>query len=271
MEKGEVSNHLREQKKPLIIMSGDHFAAFLNKLETRPHRHWMLQIFLSLDSPLDLNVDGNSLSAAWVLVNTNLQHRFSAKNKTHFTMLIENTSSLAAGLQRRFLNNEHGYAILDNYCPDIARQACAGFLGDRSAEAYRNLVQTLLDLLGIELKKIEYDKRIITLLKKLDECDCSQHTVEAIASEIYLSPSRLAHLFKEETGMPLKSYIVLHKLQKAYEILLEGKTSITDAAMITGFDSPSHLAATNSSLMGITARNLLKDSEFLKVMRFFRV
>ncbi|MCL2067169.1 MAG: helix-turn-helix transcriptional regulator [Treponema sp.] len=257
--------------KHLLIMSGDHFSAFLKKIETRVHRHWMLQFFLSLDAPLDLNVNGNPLSALWVLVNTNVQHRFSAKNMLHFTMLMENTSSLAVNLQRQYLNNENGFAIMDNYHPDIARQACADFLGERSTDAYKRLVQTLFSLLGIELKKIEYDKRIIALLQKLDECDCSEHTVEAMAREIFLSSSRLAHLFKDETGMPLKSYIVLHKLQKAYEILLEGRTSITDAAMMAGFDSPSHLAAVNSSIMGLSAGNLLKDSEFLKVMRFLRV
>ena len=259
------------QEKQLIIMSGDHFSAFLNKIETRSHHHWMLQVFLSLDTPLDLVVNGKTLSATWVLVNKNSIHRFSTKKMMHFTMLIENTSNLAKSLQQKYLNNEQDFVILDNYRPDILQQVCSDFLADQSEEGYKKLVQTLCDLLSIEIKETKFDKRIISLLQKLDECDCSEHTVEALAKEIYLSSSRLAHLFKEETGMPLKSYIVLHKLQKAYEILLEGKTSITDAAMMAGFDSPSHLAATNNSLMGLSARNLLKDSEFLKVMRFLRV
>jgi AraC-like DNA-binding protein len=262
---------LQGNKKPLIIMSNDHFSAFSDKIEAQQHRHWMLQIFLSFGIPLDLNVNGKTVSAAWVLVDTNSQHRFSTKNIMHFTMLIENTSSLAASLQRQYLNSEQGFAILDGYNPEAAQKACCDFLSIRSSQAYNDLINTLCGLLNVETKKTEYDKRINKLLQKLDNCDCSQHSVEAIASEIYLSSSRLAHLFKDETGMPLKSYIVLHKLQKAYEILLEGKTSITDAAMMAGFDSPSHLAATNRSLMGLSARKLLKDSEFLKVKSFLRV
>ncbi|NQX46577.1 helix-turn-helix transcriptional regulator [Paenibacillus tritici] len=54
-----------------------------------------------------------------------------------------------------------------------------------------------------------------------------------------LSNSRLSHLFKENTGISLSGYMVLHKLQKATYLIFEG-LSITDAAMAAGFDSPSH-------------------------------
>ncbi|WP_049762276.1 helix-turn-helix domain-containing protein [Lachnoclostridium phytofermentans] len=79
-----------------------------------------------------------------------------------------------------------------------------------------------------------------------------------------LSESRLAHLFKEETGIPLKSYIVLYALQKAYDVVFDGG-SITKAAMTAGFDTPAHLAYTNKKMTGMSASGILKDSEFLKV------
>ncbi|WP_216857302.1 helix-turn-helix domain-containing protein [Paenibacillus tritici] len=49
----------------------------------------------------------------------------------------------------------------------------------------------------------------------------------------------MSHLFKENTGISLSGYMVLHKLQKATYLIFEG-LSITDAAMAAGFDSPSH-------------------------------
>jgi methylphosphotriester-DNA--protein-cysteine methyltransferase len=65
-------------------------------------------------------------------------------------------------------------------------------------------------------------------------------------------------------GIPLKSYLTLHQLEKAYQDILNGN-SITDAAMNAGFDSPSHFAATVKRLMGLPTRRALKDSRFLKV------
>ena len=98
----------------------------------------------------------------------------------------------------------------------------------------------------------------------LDSCDCSDHSLQSIAKELSLSASRLSHLFKEQTGMPLKSYVVLHKLQKAYIHLFQN-SNITEAAMRAGFDSPSHFAYTNKNLTGMSGKDIIKDSVFLKV------
>ncbi|MDZ7548901.1 helix-turn-helix transcriptional regulator, partial [Clostridium perfringens] len=78
------------------------------------------------------------------------------------------------------------------------------------------------------------------------------------------SESRISHLFKKQIGIPLKSYIVLCNLKKAYIYLLDNG-SITDAAMKAGFDSPSHFAYTSKKLTGMSAKNIRKDSVFLKV------
>ncbi|MEO2511982.1 helix-turn-helix domain-containing protein [Clostridium tertium] len=67
-----------------------------------------------------------------------------------------------------------------------------------------------------------------------------------------------------EVGIPLKSYIVLRKLKRAYMYLLEND-DITDAALKSGFDSPSHFAYTSKKLTGMSAKNIRKDSVFLKV------
>lgn len=80
----------------------------------------------------------------------------------------------------------------------------------------------------------------------------------------FRSQSRLSHLFKEQIGIPLKSYIQFHQMKQAFLALLHGK-SITEAAMATNFDSPSHFAAVAKKMMGMSARTSLKDSVFLKV------
>ena len=259
------------QAKFLIIMASDHISSFSGSIEAEWHRHWMMQMFLNLDHPLDLQVDERTVSAKWALVSSDQQHRISSKGGMHFTMLIEPTSSLAASLKAHHFKDGNSVAILDGLGFDAARQLCLSFLKEGNAAAYEKLLKALYRLLSIEIKDACYDQRVYSLLQKLDACDCSDHSITQFAKELYLSPSRLAHLVREETGIPLKSYIVLHKLEKAYEILLCGGASITDAAMLAGFDSPSHFAATSKSMMGMSASSILKDSEFLKVRSFARV
>lgn len=255
----------------IIIMSGDHIAAFSDQTKALQHRHWMMQIFLGLSGSLNLQVEGTKLSATWILVDTNKEHQLSANNGTHFTMLIEPTSSLAKNLKRQYLKDESSFAILDKYALPLAQQACSKFLETKDPNAYTGLIIELYKLLTIEIKASQYDPRITSLLQNLDTCDCTEHSVGCLADAMHLSASRLAHLFRNETGIPLKSYMVLHKLEKAYEILLYGSTSITDAAMQSGFNSPSHFAAMSKAMMGMAASDILKDSEFLKVQQFIRV
>lgn len=85
-----------------------------------------------------------------------------------------------------------------------------------------------------------------------------------LADNVFLSSSRLSHLFKEQTGIPLKSYIILHQMERAFDELFAGR-NITEASMIADFDSPSHFASTVKKMMGMTVSLSLKDSEFLKV------
>jgi len=108
------------------------------------------------------------------------------------------------------------------------------------------------------------DGRICELLEILQNCDCYDHTVENFSKKVYLSSSRLSHLFREQTGVPLKSYILFHQLEKAFTALLGG-ANITDAALLAGFDSPSHFAATVKKWMGMPVSASIKNSEFLKV------
>lgn len=98
----------------------------------------------------------------------------------------------------------------------------------------------------------------------MQKCDCYDHTIENFAKSVCLSSSRLSHLFRKQIGIPLKSYLLFHQLEKAFEALLNG-TNVSGAAMLAGFDSPSHFAATVKKWMGISAHASIKDSEFLKV------
>lgn len=67
--------------------------------------------------------------------------------------------------------------------------------------------------------------------------------------------------FREQVGILLKSYIQFHQMQKAFLTLLNGK-NITEAAMLAGFDTPSHFAAVTKRMMGMPASISLEDSVF---------
>jgi len=80
----------------------------------------------------------------------------------------------------------------------------------------------------------------------------------------YLSESRLLHLFKQEIGLPIRNYILWHRLQLAFKELSKGH-SLTEVAYLTGFSDQSHLTRTFVKTIGATPSSLLKNSKFIQV------
>lgn len=81
-----------------------------------------------------------------------------------------------------------------------------------------------------------------------------------IAKAVFLSESRLTHLFKENTGISLKSYILIRRLEQAYRFVNSGG-KVTRVAMESGFASSAHLAYTCKTLTGISITEVLRSTE----------
>lgn len=243
-----------------VFWDKDNIAFFSNQVNAAPHSHYVLQAFLGLDEPLKVTVENQQITGKCIVVNTNVKHAFSCESKMRLSILIEPSSSFAKELIKMIDGN---YLICDSNIEPIQQKAAALY-DTNDKQQYIAFIQDFAKLLGIERNSQILDERISGLLEILQTCDCYDHTIESFAKSVCLSPSRLSHLFREQIGVPLKSYILFHQLEKAFTELLNG-ASITDAAMLAGFDSPSHFAATVKKWMGMPVSASLKDSGFLKV------
>lgn len=255
-----------------IIMSNNHISSFTNSIQSKKHKHWMLQLFIGIEDSLNINIDGNDIEGKCIIVDSNIEHCFSTGEKICFTMLIEPTSSLALSFKSKYIDKIKGYGIIDIHNTKHIQKEYVNFVKTHDKESYLNFIKSVFKYLDItQTNYTVVDKRIHKIMQKLNECDCQDHSIKNISDMVFLSPSRLSHIFKEQTGMPLKSYILLHKIQKAYFLLLSGKYAITDAAMMAGFDSASHLAYTNKCMTGMNISGVLKNSKFLKVSNYSKV
>ncbi len=67
-------------------------------------------------------------------------------------------------------------------------------------------------------------------------------TVADIAARVHLSPSRLSHLFKEETRMSVMDYLLKARLDDAKRLLASPGISVAQAAEQVGFADPAHFS-----------------------------
>jgi len=199
------------------------------------------------------------------MCRSRFKHNFSTGHKVHFTLLIEPTSRLAIQIRKSYIKDQAYYILPDNSAIEL-QEELRRLMQQISSENFNIFINKLYQSFYKQDEFYDFDERIYQLLNMIDTCECHPefHNLRYYANKLALSESRLAHLFKDQTGIPLKSYIVIHKLGRAYEVIFNGG-SITDAAMAAGFDSSAHLAYTNRKMTGMSARGILKNSEFLKV------
>lgn len=248
-----------------IFMWGQNFAAITDRIEADLHKHWLLQLFIATDKALSIKVEDTVLNCKAVLVNLNTRHAFYSNSDTHFTMLIDPTTVIGRAMRLNFLDNASFY-VMEADASDALCKGLKSAIANEASQDYKVFFEEIQRYFYKEDSQT-IDYRIELVLQWIDSCGCEEpiiHKVRGIADEIGLSESRLSHLFKNETGIPLKSYIVLHMIKQTYQRLFSGY-NITQAALESGFDSPSHFAFVHKKMTGMSARGLTTDSRFLKV------
>lgn len=95
------------------------------------------------------------------------------------------------------------------------------------------------------------DERIQFVMKRLITEPGESIPIESLAAQVGISPSRLAHLFKEEVGVPIRMFRTWFRLKNAVIFLKDGLT-LTDAALRAGFYDSAHFTNTFRDTFGIS-------------------
>lgn len=75
-----------------------------------------------------------------------------------------------------------------------------------------------------------------------------------IAAVAGLSVSHFKSLFRETVGMPAHQYLIRRRVERAKSLLVEGKMSISQIALETGFAHQSHLARHMRRILGASPK-----------------
>lgn len=86
-------------------------------------------------------------------------------------------------------------------------------------------------------------------------------TLSDLAALVELSVPHFKVLFRETFGMPVHRYVVQRRVERARDLLLQGKLSATQIALETGFSHQSHMAHWMSRLLGTTPRQMVRSTQ----------
>ena len=106
--------------------------------------------------------------------------------------------------------------------------------------------------------------RVIEAIRKSDELRMS---IEEAADLANLSPSRFAHLFKQQVGLPFRRYMLWRKLARAM-VMIGREQTIASAAHAADFADAAHLTRTFYQMFGM-APSMLMRGEFVEIQSPF--
>jgi two-component system response regulator YesN len=110
----------------------------------------------------------------------------------------------------------------------------------------------------IELVYTSQDGRKMNRIRPAINCIDAHYdqalTLADIARAAHLSPSRLAHLFKEQVGMTVIDYVTTVRIERAKRLLLATARSCTEIGFEVGYNNQSYFTRTFRAAVGMTPR-----------------
>jgi len=225
------------------------------------HRNASAVLAVALDRDLEVAEDaadpnGEYRSTRSVLIPPNtLHHLRMPQGLMAFLYLDPLSRDLATvGARMREVTPRATFDLIDE---QAVIEALTGLADGRIAG--REGRDALGGLLGIGPRHPS-DGRIVLALQRMREQPHRSHSLAELGACAGLSTSRFLHLFKAETGIPLRRYRLWNRIGAAVGAFREG-ASLTEAAHAAGFASSAHFSTAFRDMFGMMPSELLKTLE----------
>lgn len=251
-----------------IYSSMDHILLLADYSDPKLHKHFAKHLIISLKDELSCTIEEKSISCNGILINSNIIHTIDSKNQRVLVFLFDETSDIAKEFQKQYFTHRQ-FAVLPKESVRKIVKIWSQLIEvkkENSTHAYKKAFKEIMEVCNVKSKVVlNKDDRIKNVIEYLNCIDTiSEGTLDELAKHVFLSKSRLSHLFKEQVRISLNQFLVIEKMRKTYEYLDKG-CSITDAAIKAGFNSSSHFANTNKAMFGLTANELKNDIRYVVI------
>lgn len=214
-------------------------------LNLAPHSGSVWCFAVGIEGPLTVTTpDGATREGTSVLIPPRLTHQLICLGRGLVSCYLEPTSARAEACRHRMsgFSGEIGVGH--------AAQQRLTFIPSDDESACR-----WLDLAAPGTQKV-VDPRIVVAAGRIREDPATAVSSRELAAEAGLSESRFLHLFRDELGTSLRRYRIWVRLVHAGTAIAAG-ANMTEAAMKSGFASPSHLSDRFKTTFGLSASQLL--------------
>ncbi|MCG8637074.1 MAG: AraC family transcriptional regulator [Desulfobacterales bacterium] len=254
----------RSNASVLFFFNGQ--ALFIGQgTDAAPHTHHVLQITIGLKENFRICRDDEWISARYAITGPDTSHRLEGPDSGQAILLLDPENRVTENIKDKFLGTTSmafpEFESVRPFAGELNRLS-----GKPSCQTARAAMEGILSALVPDLKPSPgRDPRIMKVRAYLKTLEEKKIPLSELSDFIGLSESRLVHLFKSETGIPIRRYLLWLRLMEALTLILEN-VSFTTAAHDAGFSDSAHLSRTFKQMFGIPPKQILKNSQFVQAI-----
>ena len=243
---------IKQHNNPFLL------ALKARNLTVEIHHHSAYQLVLSNDTPFNSTISGILHERIHgFLIKPHVTHFCVAETGTLNVLNIEPYSNIGLELAGRFKANQ------DHVVFDSPSETNSFFQTPKDSLDINLVIDALLS----KLPSVNYDERVTKIVEYIKTNYFEQNiTPKTFADLVFLSPSRLASIFKEQTGSSLSKYLLWTRLRQAIYLALSDKErSLTDIAYDTGFYDLPQFNKYMYEMFGMPPKALKYNSDLIEI------
>jgi AraC family transcriptional regulator len=233
-------------------------------LDSTWHRHHAVQMGFSLGAPFAVRQKPDQLPTPCMafIAPSHVSHQVYSAGVPSIFVWVEKESLVATAITSRYPDQE--VTILpDEFCRQILFDPIKQF---DCSTARHFLGQIYHHICNAQLPPDFIDARIQVVVEQIKNAHRGDTgvVIHQLATHVYLSPSRLRHLFRKQVGISIQQYLLWQKLMTALAVSLRG-ASLTEAAHEAGFSDSAHFSRTFRQMFGIKPSEIFGNSHYVQV------
>lgn len=240
----------------LFALEQDYIVMFGKEKNKRQHSHYAIQLLIPVNQ---ININGFATTSS-ILIDSYVSHYVHGDAEI-LSLLIDPNSTIGRRLKQSLLRLKDNEIV---YLNNLNLKSCVSKFKYRMLipAEIRQTANKIIQQLLIDTSSVQpIDERISSLITYIKSSNFSELHYESAVQSVFLSKSRLTHLFKDEIGIPLGKYMMWKRLLHASIHLLTSKTNITTVAHEYGFADASHFSRTFKDHFGTSPREIFRNAQ----------
>jgi len=216
-----------------------------------PHAHYAIQLVIGVPSGLRVQVGRYAQwqSCPAALIPSRATHSIDVNDcEWSVVLFIEPETREGKALSARLRGR---LEVLDTVLMlSGAKRLDRAWRSDKSFEAVITVCRQLVQEVSETTLREPSDPRVLAAVEYIRQRVDQTVLLSEVAEVANLSPGRFRHLFVQEAGMPLRTYLLWRRLLYVWTLLMQGET-LSTAAHGAGFADSAHLSRTARSMFGL--------------------